>query len=197
MTVAAKTGTNRDLALYCRLFRWARPYWGHLAGLFLISLLATPLALLVPLPLKIALDSDLGGKPLPHLLRPFVPSGFRLSPSSALFVAVGLLIAVTILTQIQTLALSLLKTYTGEKLLLEFRSDIFRQMQRLSLSYHETKGSAESLYNVQYDAAAIQTMLADRLIPLVGAGFTLLGMLIVTLKLDWQLTELGEFLPRT
>src|SRR5438874_13828815 len=89
---------------------------------------ALPISLLVPLPLKIALDSGLGGKPLPHLLRPFVPSGFRLSPSSALFVAVGLLIAVTILTQIQTLALNLLKTYTGEKLLLEFRSDIFRQM---------------------------------------------------------------------
>ena len=187
MTVPEKTSANHDFALYCRLFKWARPYWGHLAGLFLIGLLATPLALLVPLPLKIALDSGLGGKPLPHLLRPFVPAGFRLSPSSALLVAVGLLIAVTILTQIQTLALSLLKTYTGEKLLLEFQSDIFRQMQRLSLSYHDVKGTAESLYNVQYDAAAIQTMLAERLIPLVGAAFTLLGMLVVTLKLDWQL----------
>src|SRR5438874_9581951 len=41
---------------------------------------ALPISLLVPLPLKIALDSGLGGKPLPHLLRPFVPSGFRLSP---------------------------------------------------------------------------------------------------------------------
>src|SRR5437588_2428529 len=189
-----QTSSNRDLALYLRLFRWARPYWTHLVGLFLLSLLAPPLALLVPLPLKIALDSGLGGKPLPHLLRPFVPSGFRLSPSSALFVAVGLLIAVTILTQIQTLALNLLKTYTGEKLLLEFRSDIFRQMQRLSLSYHETKGTAESLYNLQYDAAAIQTMLAERLIPLVGAAFTLLGMLIVTLKLDWQLALVALFI---
>src|SRR6184192_2245176 len=67
-------------------------------------------------------------------------------------------------------------------------------MQRLSLSYHETKGTAESLYNLQYDAAAIQTMLAERLIPLVGAAFTLLGMLIVTLKLDWQLALVALFI---
>ena len=179
--------SNRDFALYLRLFRWARPYWTHLIGLFLLGLLATPLALLVPLPLKIALDSGLGSKPLPHLIRSFLPAGFSLSPSSALLFAVGLLIAVTILAQIQTLALALLKTYTGEKVLLAFRSDLFWQMQRLSLSYHDVKGTAESLYNVQYDAAAVQTIVAERFIPLISSAFTLLGMLYVTMKIDWQL----------
>ncbi len=182
-----KPSSNRDLALYLRLFRWARPYWAYLVGLFLLSFLATPLALLVPLPLKIALDSGLGSKPLPHLIRPFLPAGFRLTPSSALLFAVALLIAVTILGQIQALALALLKMYTGEKLLLEFRSELFRQIQRLSLSYHDAKGTAESLYNVQYDAAAVQNMVAERLIPLISSALTLLGMLYVTMKIDWQL----------
>ena len=103
-------GTNRDVVLCNRLFRWARPYWPHLGALFVLSLLASPLALLVPLPLKIAVDSGLASKPLPHLLRPFIPAGFRLSPSSALLFAVTLLIAVTILAQIQALAVSLLST---------------------------------------------------------------------------------------
>ena len=187
MMTTGRLGANRDLALYLRLFRWARPYWAHLVGLFALSLLATPLALLVPLPLKIALDSGLGSKPFPHLIRPFIPAGFRLTPSSALLFAVGLLIAVTILAQIQTLALALLKTYTGEKVLLEFRSGLFGQMQRLSLSYHDVKGTAESLYNVQYDAAAVQSVVAERFIPLIGSAFTLLGMLYVTMKIDWQL----------
>src|SRR5205807_7437770 len=56
------------------------------------------------------------------------------------------------------ISVALLKTYTGEKLLLDFRSEIFRQMQRLSLSYHDVKGIGESLYGVQYDAAAVQTI---------------------------------------
>jgi ATP-binding cassette subfamily B protein len=152
-----------------------------------LTSLATPLALLVPLPLKIAVDSGLASKPLPHLVRPFLPAGFKLTPASALLLAVGLLILVTILTQIQTLAVSLTRTYTGEKLLLDFRSELFRQMQKLSLAYHDVKGTAESLYNVQYDAAAVQTIVVEHLIPFINSAFTLLGMLYVTTKIDWQL----------
>src|SRR5205814_363301 len=140
MTTTGKPSRNRDLALYLRLFRWARPCWAHLVGLLLLSLLATPLALLVPLPLKIALDSGLGSRPLPHLLRPFLPPGFSLSPSSALLFAVGLLIIVTILTQIQTVDLALLWTCTGENLLLGFRFGLFAQIQRYPLCYQVFMG---------------------------------------------------------
>ena len=179
--------TNRDFILCNRLFRWARPYWSHLGVLFALSLLASPLALLVPLPLKIAVDSGLASKPLPHIIRPFVPASFKLSPSSALLLAVALLVLVTVFTQIQALAVSLLRTYTAEKLLLDFRSELFHQMQKLSLGYHEVKGTAESLYNLQYDAASVQTLVVDHLIPFFNSAFTLLGMLYVTARIDWRL----------
>ena len=48
------------LTPYQRLLRQARPYWLHIAGILLLDLLSTPLALLTPLPLKIAVDSVLG-----------------------------------------------------------------------------------------------------------------------------------------
>src|SRR2546426_9353962 len=63
-----------DLALYRRLLRQARPYWLHLAGLFGIGLLASPLALLDPVPLKIVFDSVLGSHPLPVFVRVVLPS---------------------------------------------------------------------------------------------------------------------------
>src|SRR5256885_13618717 len=63
-----------DLALYRRLLRQARPYWLHLAGLFGIGLLASPLALLDPVPLKIVFDSVLGSHPLPVYVRAVLPS---------------------------------------------------------------------------------------------------------------------------
>src|SRR5439155_1104343 len=62
-----------DLALYRRLWREARPYWPHLAGMFLLSLLATPIALLVPLPMKIIVDSVLGSHPLPRFIDVLLP----------------------------------------------------------------------------------------------------------------------------
>src|SRR5262245_28597274 len=87
-----------DWALLRRLLREARPYLPHIVGLFVIGLLATPLALLSPLPLKIAVDSALGTHPIPRALR---PPGIPSSPALALAVAVGLLVATALLKQLQ------------------------------------------------------------------------------------------------
>src|SRR5437879_13554898 len=103
-----------DNVLYRRLFQQARPYWTHIAALFFLSVLASPLALLMPLPLKIAVDSGLGSHPLPRLVRALWPSTAPVTPASALIFAAALLIVVTILTQLQNLAVSMLQTYTGE-----------------------------------------------------------------------------------
>src|SRR5437764_1616489 len=176
---------SRDLVLYRRLLRLAKPFWLHIATFGLLSLLATPLALLAPLPLKIAVDSAIGSRPLPRLLRAFSPA--TPSHTSALLLAVGLLLAVAIVSQLQGLALSLLKTYTGERLLLELRSQLFRHVQRLSLLFHDTRGTAESLYRVQYDATAIQSIAIDSVIPLIGSTFMVAGMFYVTLTTSWQL----------
>jgi ATP-binding cassette subfamily B protein len=86
-----------DLALVWRLLRQARPYWPHLGGLLLLSLLSTPLALLTPLPLKIVVDSVIGSKPLPGFLDPLVPDAAARSDTTVLVLAVCLLIAVALL----------------------------------------------------------------------------------------------------
>ncbi len=46
-----------DIKILKRLFLQARPYWPHIACIFILDLLATPFALLTPLPLKIAVDN--------------------------------------------------------------------------------------------------------------------------------------------
>src|SRR5437879_8005969 len=183
-----------DNVLYRRLFQQARPYWTHIAALFFLSVLASPLALLIPLPLKIAVDSGLGSHPLPRLVHVFWPSSVSFTPASALIFAVVLLIVVTILTQLQNLAVSLLQTYTGEKLLLQFRAELFRQIQRLSLSYHDSKGTVDSLYRVQTDAISIQAITVDYLVPFIKSSLTLAGMFYVTARIDWQLALVALFI---
>jgi hypothetical protein len=42
-----------------------RPYWPHLACILVLDFAAVPLALLVPVPIKIAIDSAIGEHPLP------------------------------------------------------------------------------------------------------------------------------------
>src|SRR6266566_7425017 len=104
-------------SIHGRLAQQARPYWLHLTGIFLLSLLSSPFALLGPLPLKIAVDSVLDHRPLPPLLHAWLPQGVTQSPTSLIVFAVGLLVAVAVLTQLRDFANALLTSYTGEKLL--------------------------------------------------------------------------------
>jgi len=175
-----------DVALYRRLLQEARPYWFHFAGLFGLGLLASPVALLTPVPLKIAVDSVLGGRPLPVFLQPFFPETAAQSPTAILLFAIGLLVAVAALGQLQGLASTLLRAYVGERLVLDFRARLVNQVQRLSVSYHDARGTADSLYRIQHDVPAIQNMV-DGVIPSVSAAITLVMMITVTALLDWQL----------
>ena len=175
-----------ELALYRRLLRQARPYWLHLAGLFGIGLLASPLALLDPVPLKIVFDSVLGSHPLPAYLRTVLPSAV-LGSAGALLVAIGLLLGVAALTQLQALANRFMQAYVGERLVLGFRTQLVQHAQRLSLSYHDSKGSADALYRIHQDAAVIDKIMVEGIIPFVAAAVTLVMMIVVTLRLDWQL----------
>src|SRR5437773_1477623 len=176
-----------DLALYRRLLRQARPYWLHLALLFCIGVLASPIALLNPVPLKIVVDSVLGTRPLPPAVRALLPETMAGSPGALLAAAVGLLLAVAALAQLQALANKFMQAYVGERLVLGFRTQLVRQAQRLSLSYHDSKGAADSLYRIQQDASVIDKIMVEGIIPFITAAITLGTMIVVTARLDWQL----------
>jgi hypothetical protein len=62
----------KNTALW-RIVREVRLYWPHLRGIFVLSLVSAPLALLAPLPLKIVADNVLGSQDLPNLLSALLP----------------------------------------------------------------------------------------------------------------------------
>jgi ATP-binding cassette subfamily B protein len=178
------SGLAADLSLYRRLLSRVRPYALAIAGIFGLGLLASPLALLAPLPLKIVVDSVLGSHPLPAFLQALVPDAVLESTGALLAFAVGLLVATALLGHVRELASTLLCTWTGEKLVLSFRSELFRCVQRLSFSANDSRGTADSLYRIQYDAPAIQQVAIDGVIPLVAAAVTVFGMLYVAARID-------------
>ncbi|HZU35666.1 MAG TPA: ABC transporter ATP-binding protein [Gemmataceae bacterium] len=176
---------SSDLALCRRLLRQVRPYGLLIAGSFLVSVLASPLALLTPLPYKIVLDSALDSRPLP----PFLQILFPAAPgdSAVLVLAAGLCLAVALLTQFQSAASAFLSGYTSERMVLDFRAQLFRHAQRLSLGYHDQQGTADAIYHIQTDALALQNLVIDGVLPLIVSVFTLAGMIYFTARLDWQL----------
>ena len=178
---------HTDLALYRRLMREVPPYRIHIAAIFVISMLAAPLALLTPVPLAVAVDSVIGSQPLPDFLEGLVPPALTDSKDGILVFVAVMFVSVALLTQLQDLVSTVLKTYTGEKLVLNFQSKLFQQSQRLSLAYHDRVGTSDSTYRVQQDAKALQYIAVDSLISLITAFTTLAAMLYVTARIDMQL----------
>lgn len=173
--------------IYKRLFLLAKPYWFHVGSLFALTLMSVPLTLLNPIPLKIAVDSAIGDVPLPSMLQPFADAVGGAEWRAALFIAIGILILITLVSQLQQASKALLNTYVANKLLLHFRSELFKQVQRLSLSYHDMRGSSDSLYRIQYDATAIQSIVIEGAIPFIVSTASVVSMVYVTMRIDVQL----------
>jgi ATP-binding cassette subfamily B protein len=182
---------HSDLWICRRLLMHARPFWPHIAGIFVLSLLGAPLALLTPLPLAIVVDSALGSKPLPPALAALTPVSLAGSPAGRLFVAIALLVLVTLLTQLRGAASALLETYTSEQLVLGFRTELFQRVQRLSFGYHDRTGTTDALYRIQYDAPAIRWVTVEGVIPFVSAVLTIAAMTYVTARLDWPIAGIA------
>jgi ATP-binding cassette, subfamily B, bacterial len=178
---------RRDLQILRRLAKEAHPFRFQILGVFVLGFLATPLALLTPVPLMVAVDSVLGDEPLPGFLAAIVPDAIEQSQNALLIFTAASFAGVALLAQVQVLGQTLLQTYTGEKLLLQFRSKLFQQSQRLSLMYHDRVGTADSAYRVIEDAKSLQYIAMESLVSILTALTTLAAMLYVTFRVDAQL----------
>ena len=179
----------RDIALYRWLLAELRPYWRGIAAILLLSFAATPLSLLAPLPLKIAVDTVIGSQPVPEFLAPSLPAA---ASKTAMLIAAGaLLVVVSILTYSLALSLALLRTYTGEKLTLVFRAKLFHRAQQLSFDYHDRKGTLDAVYRIQNDATALQGFAISGVVPLCASAVTLFAMIVVTVRIDPVLAVLA------
>lgn len=164
---------SSDLRLIAKLLRDARPVWPQLALIFVLSLLEVPIALLLPLPIKLVVDDLVGTHSFPLIL------------AAALLVAVGLL------QHLQGFASWILQSYTGERLVLRSRARLFEHAQRLSLAYHDRIGTADSLYRIHEDSVPAHYVAVSGLVPIVTSMCVLAGLLGVTAWIDRGLAAIA------
>ncbi len=168
-----------------RAFEDLRPYFWPVIVLLIVSLLAVPMTLVFPLPIKLLVDSVLGSQPLPSYLTILV--GTQFSKSLALWLAIGILMGTAVLTYLQNLVNVWYSNKVGNRMTLDVRARLFRHMQRLSIAYHDTMGAADSAYRTLNDAPMLRSFGIDSMIPLTTSILTLAAMILVMVYLDWQL----------
>ena len=168
-----------------RAFEDLRPYLWPIVVLLIISLTTVPITLIFPLPIKLLVDSVLGSQPLPGYLTVFV--GAQLSKSLTLWLAITILMGTAVLTYLQNLVNVWYTNKVGNRMTLDVRARLFRQMQRLSIAYHDTMGAADSAYRTLNDAPMLRSFGIDSMIPLATSILTIGAMILVMVYFDWQL----------
>lgn len=174
-----------------RLAQEARPYWGAILLIFVVDLVAIPLLLLAPVPLKIAVDNVIGGDPLPPYADALLPDALTTSDLRLLWTVAALQVLVVVLAQLQQMASYVLRVRTAERMTLAVREKLFGHAQRLSLMRHDARGSTDSVYRIQYDAAELQKVTIDGLVTAATAAITLVTTIVVIFRLDWQLAAVA------
>jgi len=158
----------------------SRMLWA-LAQVCLIS----ALELLKPWPLKLIIDSVLGGAALPWGFAPDLGTGaLLLSACAALVVIYAALGAVNVLANVTTIRI-------GQRMVRDLRSDLYAHLHRLSMAFHSRAQAGDLLYRVTADTFALQSLTMNCLFPAASALILLVGMSVVMVQLDAELTLLA------
>jgi ATP-binding cassette subfamily B protein len=164
-----------------RVLAYVRPYWALALLTGVMILISAAVALLVPWPLKIIIDSVLGSQPVPWLFRWI---GGHKYPLLIAVVLAGFF--VVFLENLASVLHNYLATKLDQRMTLDFRGDLLRHVERMSLAFHDQKRSGMLIYIINSQAGAAAGLIMT-IPPLVQSALTLVGMLVIWIALDWRL----------
>ena len=165
-----------------RILTYLRPYWALAAGSVLLVFVATGASLLAPWPLKILIDHVLAGQPLPAWLGGLVPIP-ESDRGAWLLVAVAGGLAVALLANTVTVLGNYVNAKLEQWMVLDFRSDLFRHAQRLSMTFIDSQRSGGLMYRINNQASTIGSV-PLMVPPLARSALTLAGMFWIAYTID-------------
>ena len=158
------------------------PYGGLFAAAVAQVLAIGFLELAKPWPLKVIVDNVLGGRPLDW------PWAGALGARGLLAAACVALVGVYALLGALGVSSNYATISVGQRMVNDFRSELYAHLQRLSLAFHSRREVGDLLYRLTADTFAIQTLTMNGFFPVITSVVLLVGMLGVMLRLDWVLT---------
>jgi ABC-type multidrug transport system fused ATPase/permease subunit len=153
----------------------------------IVLLLETGTSLAQPWPLALTIDYVLtDNKPPPAFLPGFMQD------KAILLAAIAFLI-VLIFTLTRTVASfrRFLLQKLGQETVFDMREALYAKVHALGLDYHGKKRTGDTITRVTSDVKEVRTLLVDSVVEVLSSFMILLGMLVVMLLLDWQLTLLA------
>jgi ATP-binding cassette, subfamily B, multidrug efflux pump len=163
-------GKAYDSRLMRRLLRYLRPYRSY-ALLALVAIIsASVLQLAQPYLMKLAIDR-------------YIPASDVSGMNTIAAAYFAILIASFCLDFSQTWLLQ----NTGQRIMFDMRAEIYAHLQRLDLRYYDRNPVGRLMTRVTTDVDAINDMFTSGVVSIFGDVFTLAGIMIVMLSMNWRL----------
>ena len=157
--------------LYKRLLAYIKPYAKVLVAALICTVLAAAGNLYLPWIIRDMVDKVLSEK-----------NAFMLN-----MIAVSIVV-IFIFRGIFYFGQNYLMSYVGQHVIIDIRGEVFRKLQRLSMSFYDKNKTGTIMSYVTNDVNALQGALIENTIELVTEGFILIGSICAMVYLDWRLT---------
>jgi ATP-binding cassette subfamily B protein len=168
-----------------RIIPFLRPYRGGVLLSLALTIMGAIVALAEPWPLAFVIDSVIGTHPPPGPLKHWFgenPDPYRL----LIFIVAG-----GFLISIMSHGVRVINDYVNarveQNMVLDLRSKLFNHVSNLSLTFHDARMTGQLMSVVNIQAAAIGAIVMS-FPPMFEAVLMLIGMLVIALLLDWQVT---------
>ena len=159
------------MILYKRILSYIKPYLHILSIALLCTMLAAAGNLYLPWIFRDMIDKVLNAKDY-----------YMLNVISASIVVIFLLRGIFLYGQ------NYLMSYVGQHVIIDIRSEVFRKLQRLSMSFYDKNKTGTIMSYVTNDVNALQGAMVDNTIELVTESIILIGSVCAMVYLDWKLT---------
>jgi ATP-binding cassette, subfamily B, multidrug efflux pump len=163
-------GKAYDARLMRRLIMYLRPYKGYVAFALFLILLESGLEVTFPLLTKIAIDDYIARANMAGL-----------AAIAAAYLA--LLIARFVVASAETYVLQ----NTGQKIMYDMRMQVFTHLHTLAPSFYDKNPVGRLITRVITDVDVLNEMFSAGIVSIFGDIFTLLGITIAIMVLDWRL----------
>src|SRR5215470_8653254 len=163
-------GKAYDSRLMRRLLTYLRPYKRYVVLALLLILLESGLEVLFPWLTKIAIDRYIGSANIPGLA-----------------VIAGVYAVLLLLRFFCASAETYVLQNTGQRIMYDMRMQVFRHLHTLAPSFYDKNPVGRLITRVTTDVDVLNELFSAGIVSIFGDIFTLLGIMIAILILNWQL----------
>ncbi len=163
-------GKAYDARLMRRLLRYLHPYRPQVALALAAIISASVLQLAQPYLMKLAIDR-------------YIATGDLQGLNRIALAFVAILIGSFTLEFVQTWTLQM----TGQRIMFDLRMQIYRHLQRIDLQFFDRNPVGRLMTRVTTDVDVLNDMFTAGVVSIFGDVFTLAGIMIVLVMMDWRL----------